>query len=190
MEAAPSVSFHERAPDLMQEEDLQNSQLEAEESATRLQGSHWQQPRDTKEGLPAERAGRADLSYGFPFGRGGKTEGPFGCSTGMADRGRTSHLPLNVPMSASVNGNNPAPRSCQPAALLTLHTMYIHVMIQKLAFLDSPASFLAAVLGMQVKDFPSGLAAAICSLQTARHLHVLCLGFAVLCCSNVVWFAL
>lgn len=104
MEAAPSVSFHERAPDLMQEEDLQNSQLEAEESATRLQGSHWQQPRDTKEGQPAERAGRADLSYGFPFGKGSKTEGPFGCSTGMADRGGTSHMPLDVPMSASVNG--------------------------------------------------------------------------------------
>ena len=108
MEAVPSVSFHERAPDLMQEEDLQNSQLEAEESATRLQGSDWQQPRDTKEGLPAERAGRADLSYGFPFAKGGRTEGPFGCSTGKADRGGTSHMPLDVPMSAAVNGNNPA----------------------------------------------------------------------------------
>ena len=181
MEAAPSVSFHERAPDLMQEEDLQNSQLEAEESATRLQGSHWQQPRDTKEGQPAERAGRADLSYGFPFGKGSKTEGPFGCSTGMADRGGTSHMPLDVPMSASVNGNNPASSLVNPLRYLPfMHDTKAGTFLAVL-----PAS-LPQCLGCRSKSSQR----ATCSLQTTKHLHVLCRGFAVLCCINVVWFLL
>ena len=67
MEAVPSVPFHERAPDLIKEEDLKNNQLEAEESANRVQGSCWQPPRDTREGLPEEKQQRADISYRPPF---------------------------------------------------------------------------------------------------------------------------
>ena len=63
MEAAPSVPFHERAPDLMKEEDVKNNQLEAEESADRVQGSCWQPPRDIGDGLPEEKPHRADISY-------------------------------------------------------------------------------------------------------------------------------
>ena len=88
MEAAPSVSFHDRAPDLMAEEDLQSNQLEAEESVSRLQASHWQVPRDTKEGLPAGKADRADLSYELPTERAGV---PFSNSAERAQKGETSY---------------------------------------------------------------------------------------------------
>ena len=63
MEAVPSVSFHERAPDLLKEEDIQNNQLEAEEPANQVQGSCWQPSRDIREGLPEETKQRADISY-------------------------------------------------------------------------------------------------------------------------------
>lgn len=88
MEAAPSVSFHDRAPDLMAEEDLQSNQLEAEESVSRLQASHWQAPRDTKEGLPAGKADRADLSYELPTER---AEVPFGDPAERTQKGETSY---------------------------------------------------------------------------------------------------
>ena len=83
MEAAPSVPFHERAPDLMAEEDLRSSQLEAEESVNRLQAAHWQLPRDLKESAPAEKADRADLAFGVPTGRADRA---YGVSPGQAER--------------------------------------------------------------------------------------------------------
>ena len=38
MEVAPSVPFHERAPDIMITDDIQGSKLEAEESMTKTHG--------------------------------------------------------------------------------------------------------------------------------------------------------
>ena len=63
MEAAPSAPFHERAPDLLKEEDVKNNQLEAEEPANKVQGSCWQPSRDMREGLLEEKKQRADISY-------------------------------------------------------------------------------------------------------------------------------
>lgn len=102
MEAAPSVAFHERAPDLMTEEDLQSNQLEAEESVNRLQAAHWQLPRDLKESIPAGKADRADLAFGVPPGRAdraGPASGtpperagvPFSTSAERAQKGETSY---------------------------------------------------------------------------------------------------
>ena len=99
MEAVPSVPFHERAPDLMQEEDIKNNQLEAEESASRLQGSCWQPPRDMREGFPEERQQRADISHqlqpngeGQPTASGAERQGgPTGIAAEKAQRGDTSH---------------------------------------------------------------------------------------------------
>ena len=83
MEAAPSVAFHERAPDLMTEEDLQSNQLEAEESVNRLQAAQWQPSRDSTESVPAGKADRADLAFVVPAGR---ADLAFGVPTGRADR--------------------------------------------------------------------------------------------------------
>ncbi len=91
MEVAPSVAFHDRAPDLMTEEDLQHNHLEAEESANRLTGSIWQPPRDMQEGFPAEKADRADLSFDLPSAKKRKAEVPVACSAERADRGETSY---------------------------------------------------------------------------------------------------
>ena len=102
MEAAPSVPFHERAPDLMAEEDLRSSQLEAEESVNRLQAAHWQLPRDLKESAPAEKADRADLAFGVPTGRADRA---YGVSPGQAERANlASGIPperAGVPFSTS-----------------------------------------------------------------------------------------
>ena len=86
MEAAPSVPFHERAPDLMTEEDLQSNQLEADESVNRLQAAHWQLPRDSKESLPTGKADRADLAFGVPTGRAVRAGPAYGVSPGQAER--------------------------------------------------------------------------------------------------------
>ena len=86
MEAAPSVAFHERAPDLMTEEDLQSNQLEAEESVNRLQAAHWQLPRDSKESVPAGKADRADLAIRAPTGRADRAGPAYGVSPGQAER--------------------------------------------------------------------------------------------------------
>lgn len=86
MEAAPSVPFHERAPDLMTEEDLQSNQLEAEESVNRLQAAHWQLPRDLKESGPAGKADRADLAFGVSTGRADGAGPAYGVSPGQAER--------------------------------------------------------------------------------------------------------
>ena len=100
MEAVPSVPFHERAPDLMKEEDIKNNQLEAEESANRLQGSCQQPPRDIKEGLPEEKQQRADISFqlpskGEPQPMGVETERrlPVGTAADRDQRGETSQVP-------------------------------------------------------------------------------------------------
>ena len=100
MEAAPSVSFHDRAPDLMAEEDLQSNQLEAEESASRLQAPHWQVPRDTKEGLPAGKADRADLSYELLTER---AEVPFSDPAERTQKGETSYGLENSPANGQLS---------------------------------------------------------------------------------------
>ena len=99
MEAVPSVPFHERAPDLMKEEDIKNNQVEAEESASRLQGSCWQPPRDMREGFPEERPQRADISHqlhpngeGQPIASGAERQGgPIDVTAEKAQRGQRKH---------------------------------------------------------------------------------------------------
>lgn len=105
MEAVPSVPFHERAPDLMKEEDIKNNQLEAEESANRLQGSCWQPPRDIRESLLDERQQRADISYrplpngeAQPIGTNAKRQS---LPSGSAADGEASGVP-SVPSSAGM----------------------------------------------------------------------------------------
>lgn len=101
MEAVPSVPFHERAPDLMKEENIKHNQLEAEISATRLQGSCWQPPRDMREGLPEERQQRADISYrplpngeSLPFGADAERPGlPIGTAAAGEQNGEAPHVP-------------------------------------------------------------------------------------------------
>ncbi len=110
MEAAPSVPFHERAPDLMTEEDLQSNQLEAEESVNRLQAAHWQLPRDSKESLPTGKADRADLAFGVPTGRAVRAGPAYGVSPGQAERANlASGTPAEragVPFSTSAERAN------------------------------------------------------------------------------------
>ena len=105
MEAAPSVPFHERAPDLMTEEDLHSNQLEAEESVNRLQAAHWQLPIDLKESVPAGKADRADIAFGVPPGRVDRAGPAYGVSLGQAERAKlASEIPAEragVPFSTS-----------------------------------------------------------------------------------------
>ena len=98
MEAVPSVPFHERAPDLMKEEDLKNNQIEAEESANRLQGNGWQPHRDVREGIPEDRQQRADISYRLAPDSEDKAVGasemldePSGTAAQLAEKGQTSY---------------------------------------------------------------------------------------------------
>ncbi len=102
MEAAPSVPFHERAPDLMTEEDLQSNQLEAKESVNRLQAAQWQLPRDSKGSLSAGKADRADLAFGVP--------------TGMADRAGPAYgfLPPGQAERANLASGTPPERAGVP----------------------------------------------------------------------------
>ena len=116
MEAAPSVAFHERAPDLMTEEHLQSNQLEAEESVNRLQAAHWQLPRDSKESLPTGKADRADLAFGVPTGRADRADLAFGVPTGRADRAGPAYgfLPPGQAERANLASGTPAERAGVP----------------------------------------------------------------------------
>ena len=116
MEAAPSVAFHERAPDLMTEEHLQSNQLEADESVNRLQAAHWQLPRDSKESLPTGKADRADLAFGVPTGRADRADLAFGVPTGRADRAGPAYgfLPPGQAERANLASGTPAERAGVP----------------------------------------------------------------------------
>lgn len=101
MEAVPSVPFHERAPDLMKEEDVQNNQIEAEEAANMVQGSCWPPSRDMREGLPEEKQQRADISYRLSKGeahpiRAETQKSPVGTAGARDTRGDASQV-LSAP---------------------------------------------------------------------------------------------
>ncbi|KAL3145682.1 Homeobox protein HD-1 [Trebouxia sp. C0010 RCD-2024] len=120
MEAVPSVPFHERAPDLMKEENIKHNQLEAEISATRLQGSCWQPPRDMREGLPEERQQRADISYrplpngeSLPFGADAERPGlPIGTAAAGEQNGEAPHVPSD-PSTTEGTSDGPEPGKAQ-----------------------------------------------------------------------------
>lgn len=66
MEAAPSVAFHQRAPDLMQEEDVHSVQPEASDAEDMLRTRPWPQHDDAENDRPAGNAqnrARMDVSH-------------------------------------------------------------------------------------------------------------------------------
>ena len=63
MEAAPSVPFHERAPDLLKEEDIQGSQLSGPESDDPLPSRAWPRHEDIENQVPQQDRQKADVSY-------------------------------------------------------------------------------------------------------------------------------
>lgn len=63
MEAAPSVAFHERAPDLIKEEDIANSHQKGSDSDELLPSRAWPRHDDAENHVPAEDRQKADICY-------------------------------------------------------------------------------------------------------------------------------
>lgn len=63
MEAAPSVPFHERAPDLIKEEDVQSSQQDASEADELLPSRAWPRHDNAENHVPGQDRLKADVSY-------------------------------------------------------------------------------------------------------------------------------
>ena len=63
MEAAPSVPFHERAPDLIKEEDVQSSQQDASEADELLPSRAWPRHDNAENHVPRQDRLKADISY-------------------------------------------------------------------------------------------------------------------------------
>ena len=66
MEAAPSVAFHERAPDLLKEEDMHSTQPGASDAEDMLPNRPWPQHDNAENDMPAQHAqhrARTDICY-------------------------------------------------------------------------------------------------------------------------------